>query len=139
MTYPISGSCQCGQVTYKLHAAPLAIAACHCTHCQKLSSSAFSITAMVDANALEVSGELKEWSRVADSGSVSTARFCPTCGNHIYHLSADHPDKRMLKPSTLSDTRLIQPTVHVWTREKQDWYQIPETALVFDTQPQSAR
>lgn len=90
---------------------------------------------MVDSKAVEIDGELNEWRRVADSGAESVAKFCPTCGNHIYHFSPGHPDKVMLKPSTLDDTSLIQPAVHVWVQEKQDWYQIPEAAMVFDTQP----
>ena len=41
----------------------------------------------------------------------------------------------MLKPSTLSDTSIINPTIHVWVCEKQDWYSIPEGVTVFETQP----
>jgi hypothetical protein len=135
MRYPVKGSCQCGGVRYVLREPPLAVAACHCRQCQKLSTSAFSITAMVNAGAVEFQGEMREWSRVADSGNTTTARFCPTCGNHIYHYSPNHPDKIMLKPSTLADTGMITPTIHVWVREKQDWYVIPEGVLVFETQP----
>jgi len=135
MTYPLTGACQCGGVSYQLHQPPLAIAACHCKQCQKLSTSAFSITAMVEASAIEFSGEMREWSRVADSGNTSIARFCPVCGNHIYHFSSQHPDKVMLKPSTLADTRVIQPSIHVWVSQKQDWVTIPEGVLSFDTQP----
>jgi hypothetical protein len=135
MGYPISGSCQCGRVTYRLHEPPLAIAACHCKQCQKLSTSAFSITAMVSSRCVEFEGEMSEWSRIADSGNTTTARFCPTCGNHIYHFNSNHPDKIMLKPSTLADTSIVNPTIHVWVREKQDWYSIPEGVAIFETQP----
>jgi hypothetical protein len=135
MNYPISGACQCGRVTYRLLEAPLAIAACHCRQCQKLSTSAFSITAMVSAAAVEFSGEMSEWSRVAESGNTSTSKFCPGCGNHLYHLNSGHPGMIMLKPSTLADTSLIRPTIHVWVREKQDWVTIPEGAVAFETQP----
>ncbi len=135
MDYPLSGSCQCGGVTYRLLEPPIAVAACHCKQCQKLSTSAFSITAMVRSCAVEFTGEMKEWSRVASSGNVSAARFCPTCGNHIYHFNPADPTKIMLKPSTLADTSPIQPTIHVWVSEKQDWYTIPDGVMVFETQP----
>jgi hypothetical protein len=135
MQYPLNGSCQCGGVTYQLREPPLAVAACHCRQCQKLSSSAFSITAMVNASDISFAGEMRQWSRLADSGNTTIAHFCPRCGNHLYHYNPGHPDKIMLKPSTLADTRLVQPTIHVWVREKQDWYAIPEGALVFETQP----
>lgn len=135
MEYPISGSCQCGAVTYQLLAAPKMVVACHCKECQKLSTSAFSITTMVDASDVLIEGELKDWSRVAESGNTAAAKFCPTCGNRIYHYDPAHPSVIKLKPSNLSDTRIIQPTVHAWVSEKQDWYQIPDGVKVFAKQP----
>ncbi|MBQ0756742.1 MAG: GFA family protein [Amphritea sp.] len=135
MSYPIEGSCQCGGVKYRLLEAPVMVMACHCKECQKLSTSAFSITAMVKASSLEFEGEMSEWSRPADSGNVSGAKFCPTCGNRIYHFNPDEPDMIKLKPSTLSDTSIIRPTAHVWVSEKQDWYDIPEGVKVFEKQP----
>jgi hypothetical protein len=135
MKYPIAGSCQCGGVTYTLREPPIAIAACHCKQCQKLSTSAFSITAMVNSSAVVFAGEMKEWRRIAASGNVSAAKFCPTCGNHIYHHDPNDPTRIMLKPSTLADASVINPTIHVWVSEKQAWYSIPEGVMAFDTQP----
>lgn len=133
--YPIKGSCQCGGVTYELIEPPSMVVACHCIACQKLSTSAFSITAMVNADSVKFSGLMQEWSRVADSGNISAAKFCPVCGNRIYHFDPNVPDKLKLKPSTLSDTRVINPTAHIWISEKQDWFQIPEGMKTFDKQP----
>jgi len=132
--YPIKGSCQCGGVQYELLAAPLAVVACHCRECQKLSTSAFSITAVVKAEDIRIQGEMQSWSRYADSGNISEARFCPTCGNRIYHFNPKEPDKLKLKPGTLSDTSMINPTAHIWVSEKQDWYQIPPGVAVFEKQ-----
>ncbi|WP_417226845.1 GFA family protein [Amphritea sp.] len=134
MTYPIEGACQCGGVTYKLLSAPQFILACHCIACQKLSTSAFSITAIVDASAIEFKGEMKEWSRPADSGNISAAKFCPSCGNRIYHFDPATPNVIKLKPSTLSDTRILKPTRHIWVSQKQDWFEIPEGVEVFQKQ-----
>eukprot|EP01155_Anaeramoeba_flamelloides_P000214 Anaeramoba_flamelloidesa101533_8.p2 GENE.a101533_8~~a101533_8.p2 ORF type:complete len:139 (-),score=19.77 a101533_8:346-762(-) len=133
--YPIKGACQCGQVSYELLEPPQMVVACHCKECQKLSTSAFSITAMVDANSVVFSGEMKHWERPADSGNISAAKFCPTCGNRIYHYNPAEPDKIKLKPSNLTDTRIIQPVAHVWVSEKQDWFEIPAGVKVFDKQP----
>lgn len=135
MTYPIEGSCQCGGVKYRLLAAPQMVVACHCKECQKLSTSAFSITAMVKAIDVEFEGEMAEWSRLADSGNTSGAKFCPTCGNRIYHFNPAEPDMIKLKPSSLDDTSIIQPSAHVWVSEKQDWFTIPDGVKVFDKQP----
>lgn len=112
-----------------------AVAACHCHQCQKLSSSAFSITALVASDDIDIRGEMREWSRIAASGNTSAAKPCKGCGNHIYHFNPDEPSRIMLKPSTLADTRIIEPTIHVWVGEKQDWVVIPDDATTFVTQP----
>ncbi len=135
MQYPIEGSCQCGSVRYQLLSEPQMIIACHCKQCQKLSTSAFSITAVVLSDTVEFEGEMLEWRRTADSGNINGAKFCPKCGNRIYHFNPDEPEKIKLKPSNLSDTSLIKPTAHVWISEKQEWFSIPDGVQVFDKQP----
>ena len=135
MKFPVEGSCQCGNIRYKLLSAPAMVVACHCKECQKLSTSAFSITAMVDAGDVEFSGEMKDWQRKADSGNISAAKFCPTCGNRIYHYNPEQPDKIKLKPSNLNNTSFLQPSAHIWVSEKQDWFEIPPGVKVFEGQP----
>jgi len=137
MVFPIKGSCQCGQVTYKLFEKPKVVMACHCTECQKLSTSPFSVTAVVASSAIEFDGEITEWSRKADSGNKNNAAFCPNCGNRIYHYNPDDSAtiKLKLKPINLIDDELFKPTAHVWVCEKLTWYQIPEGVKVFDKQP----
>ena len=133
--YPINGSCQCGKITYELLEAPKMVVACHCKECQKLSTSAFSIVAIVDAQQVKFDGEMTEWSRVADSGNESVAKFCSTCGNRMYHFNPVDPDSLKLRPANLSDTSILNPVAHIWVSEKQDWYQIPEGVKVVDKQP----
>ncbi|MGF1697276.1 GFA family protein [Vibrio lamellibrachiae] len=137
MTYPISGSCQCGQLTYQIKQAPNLVLACHCKECQKLSTSPFSVTAVFPTGAIEFKGELKEWTRPADSGNKNSAKFCPDCGNRVYHFNpADLSTLKLkLKPTDLEDDSLFEPTVHVWVSEKQSWYDIPQGVKVFDKQP----
>jgi hypothetical protein len=79
---------------------------------------------------------MKEWSRPADSGNRNHAKFCPDCGNRIYHYSPNDPltIKLKLKPVRLSDNSLWQPTAHIWLSEKQDWYQVPEGVSGADKQ-----
>ena len=135
MNYPVEGSCQCGSVKLRLLAAPQMVVACHCRECQKLSTSAFSLTAMVKASDLEIEGELKDWQRMAESGNVAAAKFCPQCGNRIYHYNPAQPEMLKLKPTYFSDIAFIQPTAHAWVSEKQDWFTLPEGVKTFDKQP----
>ncbi len=113
------------------------VLACHCTECQKLSTSPFSVTAIVNSSAIEFVGELKEWSRVADSGNKNTAKFCYACGNRIYHFNPDDSEtiKLKLKPVNLVNPEIFEPVAHVWVCEKLSWYHIPEGTKVFEKQP----
>ena len=137
MKYPIKGSCQCGQVTYLLNDKPKVVWACHCTECQKLSTSPFSVTAVIDSNTIEFQGELMQWSRLANSGNTNIAKFCPLCGNRVYHYNPDDlaTIKLKLKPVNLTDSSIFKPTAHIWVSEKQGWYDIPEGVNVFENQP----
>jgi hypothetical protein len=134
--FPIECSCQCGGVSYTLFARPQKVIACHCRECQKLSSSPFSVTAMVAAADIEFHGDMKEWARKAASGNMNSGKFCPTCGNRIYQYNPVQPEmvKLKLKPVGLTDDTLFEPTVHVWVSEKLSWYQLPANAVIFDKQ-----
>nr|WP_282437277.1 GFA family protein [Vibrio amylolyticus] len=125
-------------MTYQIKQAPLVVMACHCKECQKLSTSPFSVTAVFPTDAVEFQGELKEWTRPADSGNQNSAKFCPECGNRVYHFNpADLSSiKLKLKPTELEDDALFEPTAHVWVSEKQSWYQLPEGVTTFDKQPE---
>ena len=137
MGYPITASCQCGQVSYQLKAAPQMVAACHCTECQKLATAPYSVTALVNAEDIDFSGELSSWSRPTDSGNINSAAFCSACGNRIYHINPAQPEliKLKLKPVNLDDDSIFEPTAHVWVKSKLSWLQLPEGTKVFDTQP----
>jgi hypothetical protein len=73
MELPQTGGCQCGKVRYEITQAPQSIYTCHCTACQRLTSSAFSMGLVVAEAAFHLSGvEPKPLQRVADSGRVNT-------------------------------------------------------------------
>ena len=54
LTLPQDGSCRCGRVKLRISKAPLLSMACHCTGCQKMSSSAYSLSAAIPADGFEV-------------------------------------------------------------------------------------
>ncbi|MGO2418197.1 MULTISPECIES: GFA family protein [Vibrio] len=139
MNYPVFGECQCGKIKFSLKAAPKMVIACHCKECQKLSTSAFSITAIVQQDDIDIDidieGELHETSRIADSGNTNIGKFCSGCGNRIYQLNPAEPTVIKFKAiSSLSDTKMVVPTTHVWTSEKQSWVTIPEGVQQFEKQ-----
>ncbi len=73
-----------------------------------------------------VSGSLKQWRRMADSGRELACFFCPECGSRVYHSSSLGPDYWHLKPGTLDDTSWLAPVAQVWTNSAQPWLELPD-------------
>ena len=136
MTYPYYGGCECDGTRYAINSEPIVIYACHCTICQKQSGSAFGLAMRIHAKDFQIiSGQLKSFTRQADSGQVFTNSFCPSCGTRIHHCASKASDHLSLKPGTLDHTGWLRPTHHVFSRSAQPWFIFPEDAKVFDTVP----
>ena len=140
MKLPQTGGCQCGALRYEVSEAPQLVYTCHCTECQRLTGSAFSMALVVSAAALHFAGpEPRPLQRTADSGRTVTRWVCPDCGTWIW--SGPKPDPIMLdalrvRAGTLDDTSWLRPTVHFWTRSAQPWVLLPEGDRRFETQPE---
>jgi len=133
---PLGGGCQCGAVRYEITAAPLPPIVCHCTQCQKQTASAFGMTLPVARRDLRLlSGELKAWRRLADSGRELACYFCPDCGTRLYHSSSMGPEFWQLKPGTLDDVSWLEPVAQVWTKSAQPWLELRGDLPSFPGQP----
>jgi len=51
---PWDGGCRCGEVRLRVTAPPLLAMACHCTGCQRMSSSAYSLSLAIPTAGFEV-------------------------------------------------------------------------------------
>ena len=52
----LSGGCLCGAVRYEIEHKPKAVCTCHCTDCQRLTGSAFSMAILVPAEMFPLMG-----------------------------------------------------------------------------------
>jgi hypothetical protein len=136
--FPVSGGCQCGHVRYRLKAAPVVFYLCHCTHCQKQSSSAFGESVKVRAVDVEVSGEPAIFEITADSGKTKTCEFCPRCGTRLFHGRTADAETFNIKGGTLDDTKWLRPAGHIWTRSKQAFYVIGPDEIDYPADPDYA-
>lgn len=137
MSAPYTGGCQCGAVRYEVRGEPLTLYCCHCTECQRQSSSAFGMSMPVRTDDLVITkGEPKEWRRPTDSGREVICRFCPDCGTRLFHNPTRNPKVTNVKPGTLDDTKWVRPVGHLWTRSAQPWVVIGEEELSYPNQPE---
>jgi hypothetical protein len=137
MKLPQTGGCQCGTLRYEISETPQLIYTCHCTDCQRMTSSAFSMAVVVADGAFRLTrGEPRLLPRAADSGRMTTRWVCPECGSWISGAPRPGSTIRVVRAGTLDDTSWLRPTVHFWTRSAQPWIALPEGSRSFETQPE---
>ena len=133
----VQGGCECGGLRYVISGDPIAVAACHCTQCQRQSGSAFAMSMVVRRDAFRwLSGEPRTYETRADSGALKECVFCPECGIRIYNALSSMPATFNVKPGTLDDTSGLVPVMHVWLDSKQPWVPVPKESKQFQRKPE---
>src|SRR3954465_13605335 len=90
MKLPQIGGCQCGAIRYEITETPQSVYTCHCTDCQRLTSSAFRTSVGIAEKALCLPGvEPHQLQRTADSGRVHPRLVCPECGTWVGGVARD--------------------------------------------------
>lgn len=136
MTY-YEGGCLCGSVRYRLGAEPLTCYVCHCTDCQRRTGSAFAVSLIVPAAALEITrGSTSPYSATLADGRVKRGQLCAECGTRLWGEPRLNQAIRVLQPGTLDEPSRFRPVAHIWTRSAQPWVVIPEGVAVFVEQPE---
>src|SRR5215469_4321743 len=117
----ITGGCLCGAVRYSISAAPIVTRVCWCRVCQYIGAGGGTVNVCFPSAAVTCSGELRDFSMVADSGNVAHRRFCPQCGTHLLSASGARPHLVFVRAGTLDDPELAQPAATIWTSSAPSW------------------
>lgn len=133
---PLKGGCQCDALRYEVSAAPVTVAVCHCTNCQKISGGAFAVNAMIAEDAFAFTkGAPKtiEWD--SDAGNRRYGKFCGRCGARIAHGHMPGTGILSLRAGTLDDVSWVRPAGHIWVKSAQSWVSFAEDDILSDKQP----
>ena len=115
---PAEGGCRCGQVRVRISAPPLLTMACHCTVCQRMSASAYSLSAAIPSDGFEVvAGEPV----IGGLHGASKHYFCPHCMSWMFTRPEGLDWFVNLRPTMLDDPSWFVPFVETWTSEKLPW------------------
>jgi hypothetical protein len=114
---PVEGACMCGESRLRVSVAPIITMACHCKGCQKMSASAFSLTAMVPAQGFEV---IKGKPQVGALHGESGYYFCPKCLNWLYTTPTGVPFVN-IRPSLFDVPLWSTPFIESYVSEKLPW------------------
>jgi hypothetical protein len=117
----IDGGCHCGRISYEAEIDPEKVGVCHCTDCQALSGSAFTVFVPVPKEAFRLRGEPKIYVKTAASGNRRAQAFCPQCGSRIYAAAEKDPQLFNLRVGTVRQRAALAPKTQVWCRSALPW------------------
>ena len=120
---PMEGQCRCGAVRLKVTAPPLITMACHCTGCQRMSSSAYSLSVAIPADGFSViAGEPV----IGGLHGATRHYFCPHCMSWMFTRIEGAPFVNV-RATMLDEIAWFTPFVETYTSEKLPWATTPAT------------
>ena len=134
----IAGGCLCRAVRFTLSAAPIVTRVCWCRVCQYLGAGSATVNVCFPSAALAVTGELGDFTLLADSGNVMHRRFCPRCATHLFSAAEARPHLVFVRAGALDDPELARPAMTIWTAAAPSWACIDERLPRVPGQPPPA-
>jgi hypothetical protein len=131
LNLPLDGGCRCGQVRIRITAPPLLTMACHCTGCQRMSSSAYSLSAAIPAEGFAV---IQGEPAIGGLHGPTRHHFCPHCMSWMFTRPEGFDWFVNLRPTMLDDAGWFTPFVETFTSEKLPWATTPAVHS-FETLP----
>ena len=126
------GGCACGAVRYRLASDPLFVHCCHCLNCQRQTGSAFVINLLIEADRVELlAGDPQPVDVPRDDGSVQSIFRCPACQVAVFSTYT-RPEIRFVRGGTLDEPASVTPDVHIFTRSRLPWVEIPGSQPAFE-------
>jgi hypothetical protein len=121
------GGCSCGAVRYRLASEPLFVHSCHCLNCQRQTGSAFVINLLIESDRVELlAGRPEPVDVPRDDGSAQRVYRCPACQVAVFSEYGG-PAVKFVRAGTLDDPASVAPDVHIYTRSKLPWVELPES------------
>ncbi|MBI1210572.1 MAG: aldehyde-activating protein [Alphaproteobacteria bacterium] len=132
---PHKGGCLCGAARFSLSARPLAVNACHCNACKKLTGATNLLMLLGERAAFSFTGDVERYRRRADSGREIDVVRCANCGVRMWHEPLSAPDLVFIAAGTLDDTSWAVPASHIWAANASAGVVFQDDALVVPGQP----
>ncbi len=119
---PMQGECRCGQIKLEIVAYPALTMICHCTGCQKMSSSAYSLSASIPAESFSVTvGEPV----IGGLHAGSKHFFCPHCMSWLFTRLEGLDSVVNIRMTMFEKLNSFAPFVEMYTSEKLPWIETP--------------
>ena len=117
-----TGECRCGRVQFAVTSKPLITMACHCTGCQRMTGSAFSLSTLYSSAGFKVT------SGVPVIGGLHGATrhfFCAYCMSWLFTRPEGPDDFVNVRATMMADAPNFTPFMETCTDEKLSWVTLP--------------
>jgi hypothetical protein len=131
----ISGGCLCGAVRYETLAEPITTRLCWCRVCQFLATGNAAVSVCFPSAGMSITGELRDFVSIAESGNRMHRRFCPICGTHLFSEAEARPHLIFVRAGTLDNTDIARPAATIWTAQAPSWAHIDDALPQWEGQP----
>jgi hypothetical protein len=112
------GGCRCGKVRFEAHGEPLLTIACHCTGCQHMTASAFSLSEGYQADAFRLTaGETV----IGGIHGATRHYHCDYCKSWLYTEPEGVEDFVNVRSTMFDEPRPERPFVEVFKSEALPW------------------
>jgi hypothetical protein len=119
MATSATGGCMCGAVRHECTAEPVLMGNCHCR--ERAGGGAYTAVLGVPQSAVKITGEVKYYESIPDSGKPTRRGFCPTCGSRLFGRPSVLPDLIMIMAGNLDDPSVYRPRMDIYTASAQPW------------------
>jgi hypothetical protein len=116
------GGCRCGKVRFTVRAAPILTMACHCTGCQRMTASAFSLSVAIPTEGFAVTcGEPV----IGGLHGATRHFFCGYCMSWLFTRPEGLDWFVNVRVTMLDDAGWFSPFIETYTCEKLPWVTTP--------------
>jgi hypothetical protein len=117
-----TGECRCGRLQLEVTSKPLITMACHCTGCQRMTASAFSLSTLYSMAGFKVtSGEAV----IGGLHGATRHYFCAHCMSWLFTRPEGLDEFVNVRATMMSDAHNYTPFIESCTDEKLPWVTLP--------------
>lgn len=117
------GGCRCHRLRFRASAAPLLASACHCTGCQRMTGSAFSLTTTIVADAFVVVAGDPVLGGIR--GAEVHHYHCDFCKSWVFTRPVPDMGFVNVRTTMFDDSTDLEPFLEVFTAERLPWASTP--------------
>ena len=89
-----------------------------------MTGSAFSTNVMIPGDGFTSSGNIKTYTKIAESGNPIDSHFCPECGSTMFTTGVAFGDNKIIKVGSLDSKDSLQqwkPAFELFATNKPSW------------------